>query len=142
MPCYWYVLGSSTPKDSGGTLHAHPTTTTSYVIKMDLCGRVTYDTVKVNVWPLGLLSINAPHQQWQLYPNPNTGNFKLRCNQEINEKVTIQVFDLLGSLVYQQVSANVKTDITVDCAALPTAIYILKIVPDEGVPTVFRFNKN
>ncbi|NDC43083.1 MAG: T9SS C-terminal target domain-containing protein, partial [Chitinophagia bacterium] len=98
--------------------------------------------VKVNVWPLGLLSINAPHQQWQLYPNPNTGNFKLRCNQEINEKVTIQVFDLLGSLVYQQVSANVKTDITVDCAALPTAIYILKIVPDEGVPTVFRFNKN
>ncbi|NDC43271.1 MAG: hypothetical protein EBZ77_17275, partial [Chitinophagia bacterium] len=48
MPCYWYVLGSSTPIDSGGTLHAHPTTTTSYVIKMDLCGRVTYDTVKIN----------------------------------------------------------------------------------------------
>ncbi len=51
MPCYWYILGGTTPIDSGGTILVHPLTTTTYVVSMDLCGTVTYDTVTVNVTP-------------------------------------------------------------------------------------------
>ena len=47
MPCYWYVYGSSVPIDSGGTIQVHPLDTVTYVVAMDLCGTVTYDTVTV-----------------------------------------------------------------------------------------------
>ncbi len=51
MPCYWYVLGGVAPIDSGGTIQVHPADTTTYVVAMDLCGTITYDTVTVNVTP-------------------------------------------------------------------------------------------
>ena len=51
MPCYWYVLGGTAPIDSGGSIIVRPTDTTTYVVAMDLCGTVTYDTVTVNVLP-------------------------------------------------------------------------------------------
>jgi hypothetical protein len=57
MPCWWYILGNSAPIDSTGTLYVHPADTTTYVVKMDLCGVVTYDTVTVNVVPCS--SVNA-----------------------------------------------------------------------------------
>jgi hypothetical protein len=47
MPCYWYILGGTTPIDSGGTIKVAPTDTVTYVVAMDLCGTITYDTVTV-----------------------------------------------------------------------------------------------
>ncbi len=49
MPCYWYVLGSSTRIDSGGRIKVRPAVTTSYEVVMDLCGTITRDTVVVHV---------------------------------------------------------------------------------------------
>ena len=49
MPCYWYVQGGASPIDSGGRITVSPLVTTNYVVEMDLCGVVTYDTVTVNV---------------------------------------------------------------------------------------------
>jgi|GEM_PF-2112586 len=47
MPCYWYVMGNATAIDSGGRIAVTPDTTTTYVVAMDLCGTITYDTVTV-----------------------------------------------------------------------------------------------
>ena len=47
MPCYWYLLGGTSPIDSGGTIRVRAVGTTTYVVGMDLCGTVTYDTVTV-----------------------------------------------------------------------------------------------
>ncbi len=47
MPCYWYTLGGTAPVDSGGTIRVRVAGTTTYVVSMDLCGTVTYDTVTV-----------------------------------------------------------------------------------------------
>jgi Secretion system C-terminal sorting domain len=48
LPCYWYKLGDmERPIDSGGLVPVRPDTTTTYVVMMDLCGNVTYDTVVV-----------------------------------------------------------------------------------------------
>ena len=57
MPCYWYIpaIGAS-PIDSGGTIMVHPTTTTTYLVEMDLCGTLTRDSVTVTVVPVGIAS--------------------------------------------------------------------------------------
>ncbi|MFI5196631.1 MAG: PKD domain-containing protein, partial [Chitinophagales bacterium] len=49
MPCYWYILGNVSPIDSGGRILVHPLDTTTYIVAMNLCGTVTYDTVTVFV---------------------------------------------------------------------------------------------
>ena len=47
MPCYWYALGGTAAIDSGGTIRVRASGTQTYVVSMDLCGTVTYDTVTV-----------------------------------------------------------------------------------------------
>ena len=49
MPCTWYAVGDSTPIGYGGGLWVKPQTTTSYVVQLDLCDHITYDTVTVYV---------------------------------------------------------------------------------------------
>ncbi len=56
MPCIWYELGGAAAIDSGGTISVRPATTISYVVAMDLCGTVTYDTVLVTVLPCPALA--------------------------------------------------------------------------------------
>ncbi len=71
MPCYWYVLGGSTPIDSGGTIKVAPASTTTYMVSMDLCGTITTDTVTVYVWALGNKHVLQPSLV-NVYPNPAT----------------------------------------------------------------------
>ena len=47
MPCYWYVLGGTAAIDSGGTIRVRAMGIQTYVVSMDLCGTITYDTVTV-----------------------------------------------------------------------------------------------
>ncbi|NDC43084.1 MAG: T9SS C-terminal target domain-containing protein, partial [Chitinophagia bacterium] len=54
LPYTWYQQGSTMPIDSGGGITVHPTVTTTYILKQDLCGSVKYDTVTITVHNLGL----------------------------------------------------------------------------------------
>ena len=48
LPCDWFLL-NGTPVYRGSMPEVTPATTTTYVVKMDLCGNITYDTMKVYV---------------------------------------------------------------------------------------------
>ncbi len=56
MPCTWYALGDTTPLGYGGGIKVHPlaTGTYHYVVMLDLCAHVTYDTMTLFVWPAGV----------------------------------------------------------------------------------------
>ncbi|NCX96391.1 MAG: T9SS C-terminal target domain-containing protein, partial [Chitinophagia bacterium] len=71
IPAYWYQLGSSTAIDSGGSIKVHPMVTTSYVVRLDLCGASTFDTVKVSV-DTSRMDVHTilNTEKLALYPNP------------------------------------------------------------------------
>jgi hypothetical protein len=124
LPYTWYVLGSTSPIDSGGGIWVQPTHTTSYVVAQDLCGVVTRDTVTVYVYPVGVGVINAANLV--VYPNP------------VQDAVTvggagggdIVVMDVTGrEIVRRKLSTNKEA---VDVSGLSSGVYLYRI-EREGV---------
>jgi len=122
MPCYWYVAGNTTPIDSGGRIAVHPTDSTTYVVSMDLCGTVTYDTVKVNVSTLGVASPGLSKGEVTLFPNPASDEVTITASERISDVV---INNLVGQTVYAQKCNAEKAIINV--ADLPPGIYFVKV---------------
>ena len=119
MPCYWYVLGGTGPIDSGGRIGVRPDTTTTYVVMMDLCGNITYDTVMVNVWPVGVNNVQMSNVK--VFPNPAQKNFTIQNAQGI----TLSIYNVLGEKVKQQTcTGNVQE---IDISSLHSGVYLLEI---------------
>ena len=127
MPCYWYRLGVASPIDSGGNTFVHPTATTSYVVAMNLCERITYDTVTVRVWPdtVTAVSIAEVGRALQLYPNPATTQLTI----EEARGLEVSVFDVVGSEVLHGVISSDKE--VLDISRFARGIYLLQL--SDGV---------
>jgi hypothetical protein len=130
MPSYWYALGSSTPIDSGGTIYVTPTTTTTYVARLDLCGRQSYDTVKVRVWPdtvvtvaLGQLNDKEVH----IYPNPAATQITI----DGAASCTLSLFDVVGTKVLEITHLTPRQNL--DINLFPKGLYFIHLYqPSTG----------
>jgi len=122
MPCYWYVAGNTTPIDSGGRIAVHPTDSTTYVVSMDLCGTVTYDTVKVNVSTLGVASPGLSKGEVTLFPNPASTKLTITASSKITD---IVISNLVGQTLLVQ-NYNAEKAI-INVADLPPGIYFVKV---------------
>ena len=153
MPCYWYVLGSSTRIDSGGRIKVRPAVTTSYEVVMDLCGTITRDTVVVHVWPLGVNKVRGEASEMRLYPNPTTGNLTI----EGAAGCSVVIYDMVGRVqnCYGMYSCRGSAGLTmtglplagltmtgihtitcnketIDISNLQKGIYIVEVVYEDG----------
>ena len=132
LPYTWYKLGSTTPIDSGGGTMVHPTVTTTYVLKQELCGRTLYDTMTVSVFPAGISNLQSKvAQQYKLFPNPNTGSFDLRQLYADTQPVTVFIRDLLGRIVCAQTTAFSNGISHLDVEGLENGLYLMQ-VESEG----------
>ena len=125
MPCEWYVLGGTTAIGYGGGIDVHPTTTTSYVVMLDLCGHITYDTVKIYVVPAGVSSLGFPADLINLYPSP--ANNQLHIDHAAS--CTITLTDITGH-IWQQTHLLTDKE-TIDITSLPTGTYIATLTDDK-----------
>ncbi len=95
LPYTWYKLGSSTAIDSGGGIWVKPTVTTTYVVKQVLCGRTSFDTVKVWVWPDTPTLVGSQQLavgSVRVYPNPAFSEVKIDGAKGCD----VIIFDVLG----------------------------------------------
>ena len=69
-----------------------------------------------------------------LYPNPNSGHFQIRFNNRANEKVTVNIYDEKGALVYRQtaVTTIAYTSILIDISNLPSETYLVAVIGEDG----------
>lgn len=122
MPCYWYVLGNPNTIDSGGTLVVAPDTTTTYVLSMNLCGTVTYDTVVVTVVGEGVRNVQmGQYKNVQIYPNPATTELTVSAANNIDN---VSISNLLGQELFSKTYTTQKAVINV--AYLPPGMYLIK----------------
>ena len=63
-----------------------------------------------------------------VYPNPNNGQFTIKS--DVNEKGTLELFNLSGQLVYTQEIDNL-TEKTIEVKNLAPGVYTLTITSGE-----------
>ncbi len=62
----------------------------------------------------------------EVYPNPTTGFINVSFNNIASEDVNIEIFDVLGRVVYSNVMSN-PTTISVDMSGYAEGMYMLKV---------------
>ena len=137
MPCYWYVLGGTTAIDSGGRIGVTPTDTTTpttYVVMMDLCGTITYDTVVVTVLPTTAIKPIIT-KAIQVYPNPASN--ELYVDNAAGCKVSI--LNMIGKKILKdQITTNNQT---LNISNLINGVYIIQIISGSGEKRNIRLLK-
>lgn len=62
----------------------------------------------------------------KVFPNPSNGQYNLTINKFVG-KVSIQVVDINGRVVYNQIDEKFNTEKTIDISAFQSGIYVLKV---------------
>lgn len=125
LNCNWYdgtnLIASNVPG-----VFVKPAITTTYVVEQNLCGKISYDTVKVNVSPLGI-ELNKQPTNVFIYPNPtdNVLNISFLNQDKINVFVTNVMGDLLISF------STEKKDNTIDLTNLSNGVYFIRLVSNK-----------
>ena len=137
MPCYWYVLGGAAAIDSGGRIGVTPTDTTmptTYVVMMDLCGTITYDTVVVTVLPTTAIKPIIT-KAIQVYPNPASN--ELYVDNAAGCKVSILNM-VCEKILEDQITTNKQT---LNISNLINGVYIIQIISGSGEKRNIRLLK-
>lgn len=77
---------------------------------------------------INILEASFDNNIFVLYPNPNDGEFRIRFAPESKGDINIDVFDMTGKLVYNNVFSNEKEfDKVVSASFLNSGVYIVKV---------------
>ena len=66
-----------------------------------------------------------------LYPNPSSGKFTIELNNSTNEQIVVEVFDITGNLILQNIHND--NSISLNLFRHPKGIYMVKIQNGQQV---------
>ena len=106
----------------------------------DLRGDVVVNNVRLGEYVLAIrdvqLAVNeSVESDFLVYPNPTSGEVKLRLSRALNGK--LKVTDSSGKTVF---TAQVRAqESKIDCSDWPSGTYIVSVAPEQGNTLVQRF---
>ena len=110
---------------------------TTYVVSMDLCGTVTYDTVNVTVHPTGINTQSAIDVK--VYPNPVNGILQVQYTAG-SAAASIEIDDVVGKTMMIVPLQSGTT--TINMGILPEGLYIYKITDSDKMLKTGKLLKN
>jgi PKD repeat protein len=89
------------------------------------------DYITVNICT-SIKEINI--EKISIYPNPNSGIFTVKLNEDFGENVTIKVLNSMNSVVFEKKNADVNSGFTtdLDLSNLNKGLYFLVIESYQG----------
>lgn len=92
----------------------------------------------------GVAQVNTTRGEFNLYPNPNTGDFTVTATSLTGKEATLQISNLVGQIIYREnisiINSAINKQISLP-AKYPAGIYLLHVQTEEG-ETVIRFSMN
>ena len=125
MPCTWYALGDTThPIGYGGGVWVRPmaTGTYNYVVMLDLCGHVTWDTMTLSVWPVSIVNGQLSMVNVGVYPNPAGALLHI----DGGGGCSVAIYNVVGERVYSGNLVSSKETINID--NLTSGSYFVEVV--------------
>lgn len=99
------------------------------------CDSGTYCSHVITLKPTAVSNIKV-FPQLQVYPNPASDNLNVA---NISEGTTVQLFDVVGSRVYETVASGDK--LTIDTHDMHPGAYVLQLINKEGQKESMRIVK-
>lgn len=128
--CTWYKLpNTTTPLDTaaGITVFVGATTST-YMVKQDLCGNIKYDTVIVYSSDVGINELKSNNNEILLSPNPSDEVLKLEfVNNSTGKYKEAIIYNELGKLVRKEELVINNNKAEIDIKNIPNGTYILEL---------------
>ncbi len=124
LPCYWYQNGILIDSNTAH-LKVHPDTTTKYVMSLDVCGHITYDTVVVWVGNVNIKRVFRLMDNVSLLPNPASGAITV----EYAKSCGLLIYDIMGKIVLTHPISSQSEPI--DITWLTSGVYVVVIRDSE-----------
>ena len=121
LNCNWYnAIGGLIASGTSG-IYVSPTTTTTFVVEQELCGNLTYDTVKVSV-SVGVDEL-LNENNVRIYPNPTSGELTIELFNQNNEWLTT-ILDVQGRTVVEKSFTGTKVNLKLE---LENGVYLVRV---------------
>ncbi len=141
--CMWYKLPNTTTAiDTVAGLWVKPTTTTTYIVKQDICGMIKWDTVIVNQSATGINEVGVINYELYVYPNPAKEEIQidLKSDKLFTKPQEIKLLDLLGREVKSILLLNKKQKINI--SELKSGCYYLQFKNENDFSLMKKIIKN
>jgi hypothetical protein len=91
-----------------------------------------------NFTAIGIVEHTLPvkSNSFILFPNPNSGSFKIKLNENIKEPVNIDVYNVLGQNIYSEKKIKDKQEIPLELNSLNQGIYFVNLSDQNFSETV------
>lgn len=102
--CIWYKLPNTTTAiDTVAGLWVKPVTTTTYVVKQDICGNIKWDTVVLYQSAIGVNELDLLSNNLKIYPQPASNEVNIQLNLQMDEPFNkYKLYNNLGQLVREE----------------------------------------
>lgn len=84
----------------GNLVNALPDTVLSHISSSGQCLDFTDNFVAINLDICSAVREGEPSPTWVVFPNPNSGDFRVRCSQQM-DGAQLRLFDLAGRMVHE-----------------------------------------
>jgi hypothetical protein len=140
--CTWFKLPNTTVAiDTAAGIYVSPTTTSTYVVRQEICGNVKWDTVVVYPSAVGLTELKILKEELRVYPVPADEILELKIMDEklFQDFNHLIICNSLGQIVREE-EINFKTKtFTISTLDLVPGVYQLKINSSRSVSVSKRF---
>jgi hypothetical protein len=122
----WYLDGVLISGATGKQHVAVYTGTYTVVVSVNECGSAPSNGILV--LPVSVNSDKA-NRSFDIYPNPNTGEFNIKVETLTSEVFNIEIYNSLGSLIWKQENVTVNGTFTkhVVLTDSPSGMYMVKL---------------
>lgn len=122
-----FVLAANTPNDGSQSVVIPNVLSSTCRIMIEPVGNIYYAisrNIIVNTLSNELYNLN----NFQLYPNPNQGNFTISFDSITNNEISVQLHDLRGRKIYQKNYENTGNfNQNIDIENLQAGIYLVSV---------------
>ena len=122
----WYLNGVIIPGATGKQHVAVYTGTYTVVVTSNGCNSAASNGILV--LPVGI-TVEKANQTFDIYPNPNTGEFNIKVETLKSEEYNIEIYNSLGALIWKQENVTVNGTFTkhVVLSESPSGIYMVAL---------------